>query len=166
MGCSMTALPSVLSPSGVLQPPLSQCIIIPTRKYVAHIEKCYYFSFFTSKIPETAQLEVGKGLYCVPNNLSLVPILTCTHSAQNSHHTSLQFISILCSQLHVDLFLTGFLTKTLIHTSYLPHACCMSFTSHSLDLIIRIIMNEQIMNLLTTKYSPSSCYILLPISKH
>lgn len=25
-----------------------------TRKYLAHIEKCYYFSFFTYIIPETA----------------------------------------------------------------------------------------------------------------
>jgi hypothetical protein len=36
----------MLSPSGIFQPPLSQCIFIPAGKYLAHSEKNVIISVF------------------------------------------------------------------------------------------------------------------------
>jgi hypothetical protein len=126
----------------------------------------FQFLFLLIKFLKLHNLKLGK-----VHTVFLIAFhwyLSWTEHIQPKTHNILllQFISLLCSHLHLDIFLTGFLTKTLIYTSYLPHACCMSFTSHHLHLITLIIMNEQTKKLLTTKYSPSSCYILLPMSKH
>jgi hypothetical protein len=46
IGSSMTAPLPMISPSSILLSPLYHCTFIPTRKHLAHVKKCDYFSFF------------------------------------------------------------------------------------------------------------------------
>jgi hypothetical protein len=46
--CSMTAQPSVFSPSSILPPPSSSYAFIPARKNLATVQKCSFY--FTLKI--------------------------------------------------------------------------------------------------------------------